>query len=88
VGNGTDAETADDVALAGASQLWKAMDPGYPVVEDNTVTFQATFAEAEAQFEWSEWGVDDGSTLLSRKVETLGTKAAGQWTLTTTLTIA
>jgi len=57
---------------------------------DNTMTFATTFAGSEANFAWREWGVFNalsGGTMLSRRVEDLGVKASGSWTLTVTLTL-
>lgn len=74
------------------NKLRKAMNATYP--KDNAteqqVEFQSDFGSAEANFAWQEWAlfnhVTDGSgQMLSRKVESFGTKASGStWTLTAT----
>jgi hypothetical protein len=43
-----------------------------------------------SNYAWQEWGIFNASsagTMLNRKVESLGTKASGTWTLTATITI-
>lgn len=55
------------------------------------VTFKSDFAGAVGDGAWQEWGVFNNvsaGTMLSRKVEYLGTKSGGTWTLTTTFTFA
>lgn len=101
VGNGNTAATAADTDLAGASKLYHGMDATFPSVATNVVTFKATFADAEANFAWTEWAIDCGGAgtgatnavvvapLLNRRVPgtSLGTKTGGIWTLTVTVTI-
>jgi hypothetical protein len=54
-----------------------------------TITFRSTFASADANQAWNEWGIDNGTRQLNRKVAANGTKAAGQtWQFTVTVTIA
>lgn len=56
----------------------------------NVMTFTSTFTTGEANFSWQEWGIfNDASagTMLSRRVENLGVKVSGSWTLTVTLTL-
>lgn len=75
----------------------KAMDATYPQQATNVLTFRATFALADANFAWNEWGVFNaigtgspptGGTMLNRKQEALGTKASTQsWQFTVTLTM-
>jgi hypothetical protein len=69
----------------------KAMDATYPQRATNVITAKTTFAPGEANFAWEEWGYFNANavgTMLSRKVESLGTKPPTQtWILTATLTI-
>lgn len=75
----------------------KAMDATYPQQATNVLTFRSTFALADANFAWNEWGVFNaigtgspptGGTMLNRKQEALGTKASTQsWQFTVTLTM-
>jgi len=94
VGNGVTAATNVDTALAGASQLFKAMNATYPLGTGSSRDWQSDFAPAEANFAWDEWGIADGATppsvgtLMNRKVEPLGTKTTGTWTLTATVTVS
>lgn len=77
--------------VAATNKLRKAMDATYPTAAANVLTYRATFGTAEANFAWNEWGVFNAATagtMLSRKVEALGTKPNTQtWQFTVTLTI-
>lgn len=67
----------------------KVMDATYPQRTGNQITFRSTFDTPEANFDWNEWGISNGVTLLNRKVESLGTKLnIHVWQLTVTLTFA
>ena len=57
-------------------------------VATNTVTFRSDFTGANwAWQEWATFNAAAAGTMLNRKVEPLGTKASGTWTLTVTITI-
>lgn len=77
---------------AGANKFRRPMDATFPTRATNVVTARATFGASEANFAWNEWGwfnASSGGTMMSRKVEALGTKASPQvWQLTCTLTFA
>lgn len=77
---------------ASSNKVRKAMEATYPSRATNVLTFRSVFATTDANFAWNEWGVFNGSsgnTMLSRKVESLGTKtSAASWQLTVDLTIA
>lgn len=108
VGNGTTNESANDTDLSAASgsgnRFFKKVSAGYPSLSGTTLTFQAVFAETEANFQWNEWGIDNGTVdgttvsaplLNHRRVRdggnnpsSLGTKVSGVWTLTTSITLA
>jgi hypothetical protein len=97
VGDSTTAAADTQTALqAATNKLFKAMDATYPQHTDSTgtagsksVTFKSTFGTADANFAWQEWGIDNGTRLLNRKVESLGTKtSAATWALTITLSLA
>lgn len=91
VGTSTTAAAATQTALQ-AGAVFKAMDATYPQVSGQTVTFRATFGTADANQAWEEFTVDNGNTAnenLNRRVESLGTKAAGTtWVLSVTVTLA
>lgn len=102
VGDSTTAAADTQTNLQAASnKLRKAMDATYPQHTDTTGTassknfvLRSTFATGDANFAWQEWGVfntatADGSRMLNRKVESLGTKtSAATWVLTVTLSLA
>lgn len=92
VGDSSTAASAGQTDLQAATNKFrKVQDATYPQVSTNTVTFRATFATGEANFAWNEWIVanaSSGGTALNRKVESLGTKSSGSWTLTVTLSLS
>jgi hypothetical protein len=75
---------------AGANKLRRAMEATFPTRATNVVTARSLFATGDANFAWNEWGwfnASSAGTMMSRKVEALGTKASTQsWQLTATLT--
>lgn len=75
---------------ASTNKTRKAMDSTYPSGGSNVIAFRATFGTSDANYAWNEWGVFNASsagTMLSRKVESLGTKTNTQtWQFTATLT--
>lgn len=95
VGTSATAEADTQTALLG-SGVFKGMDATYPLHTDSTgtagsktITFRATFASADANQAWAEWGLDNTTRLLNRKVAANGTKASGQtWQFTVTVSIA
>lgn len=92
VGDSTTAFAQSQVDLqASSNRLRKAMDATFPTRATNVLTLRATFGTSDANFAWQEWGVFNASssgTMLSRKVESLGTKVNTQsWQLTATLTM-
>ena len=76
---------------AATNKLRKAMDASYPTRATNVLTFRATFATTDANYAWQEWGIFNASsagTMLSRKVESLGTKTSAQsWQMTVDITV-
>lgn len=92
VGDSTTAFSAAQTDLqASTNKLRKVMDATYPSRATNVLTFRSTFATTDANWAWQEWGIFNAAaagTMLSRKVESLGTKTNTQtWQFTTTLTI-
>lgn len=92
VGDSSTAFSASQTDLVAATnKLRKAMDSTYPTIASNVLTFRSTFGTSEANFAWEEWAVFNASssgTMLSRKVESLGTKTSAQsWQITCTLTV-
>lgn len=101
VGDSTTAAAATQTNVqAATNKLRKAMDATYPSHTDGTtsgaatITFRSTFASADANFAWQEWGVFNSATdatgrMLNRKVESNGTKASGaSWQFSVSLSIA
>lgn len=93
VGDSSTAYSAAQTDLqAATNKLRKAMDATYPSLATNVATFRSTFGTSDANFAWEEWGVFNASssgTMLSRKVETLGTKTSAQsWQLTVDITVS
>lgn len=93
VGDSTTAFAAGQTDLqAATNKLRKAMDATYPSGASNVITFRSTFATTDANWAWQEWGIFNASsagTMLSRKVESLGTKTSAQtWQFTATLTFS
>jgi hypothetical protein len=78
--------------VAASNKFRKAMETGYPLRSGATLTFRSIFLQAEANFTWNEWGVFNAAsagTMLSRKVENLGTKDNTQsWVLTVDITFS
>ena len=90
VGNGATAFAAGQTDLQGSSKLRKGMDAGYPTVAAPTIVFKSSFAKTEANFAWNEWGIFNAATggvMLSRFVESNGTKQSNQtWVLEVEIT--
>lgn len=92
VGDGTAAFAASQTDLQGTNKARKGMDADYPKSNPPVATFRATFNPSEANFAWNEWGIFNASTggvMLSRVVESNGTKQSNQtWVLEVAITFA
>jgi hypothetical protein len=76
------------------------LTPGSGSPAANSVDFRSDFTTTEANYVWNEWSVSAGATTasgagftagttnLNRKVQSLGTKATGTWTMTGTITFS
>jgi len=88
--NAVFAATQTDLQAA-VNKLRKAMEAGYPSRSGNIISLRSLFGTGDANFAWLEWAVFNAlaaGTMLSRKVENLGTKTSAQsWQLTVDLTI-
>ena len=77
---------------ASSNKLRRGMEESYPQLADNVITLRSLFGTSDANYAWEEWGIFNASTsgtMLTRKVESLGTKAATQsWQLTVDLTVS
>jgi hypothetical protein len=93
VGDSTTAFATTQTDLQATTNfLRKGMDSGFPTIAGNILTFESTFASAEANFAWNEWAIHNAAsagTMLDRVVEYNGTKLSGQtWVLKLTTTVA
>jgi len=93
VGDGADAEDSTQTGLLGSNIAYIGMDTGYPSRTDQTVTWRATFGDTDANFDWKEFTVANGSsntaTNINRKQTDQGTKSSGStWELEVQLTIS
>lgn len=104
-GNGAGTAAVGDTDLSassGSSNRWfQVMAATYPQQSNGVLTLQSSFASADGNFAWNEFGIDvgtptvsSGSTvgalLFNHKTSIAqGTKAAGQvWTATATITFS
>jgi hypothetical protein len=91
VGDSTTPASATQTDLqASTNKAYKGMDSGYPTSASQKATFKASFGDSEANFAWNEWVVKQATSAkcLNRKVESLGTKASGTWTLEVSITLS
>ncbi len=94
VGDSTDAfDKADTDLQAASNKFRRPMEATFPSVPSaaNILVFRSLFGTGEANFAWEEWAIFNAlaaGTMLSRKVENLGTKTAAQsFQLTVTITV-
>jgi hypothetical protein len=75
---------------ATTNKTYKGMETGYPTSTSQKATFKASFGASEANYTWNEWVVKQSSSgkCLNRKVESLGTKSSGTWTLEVSITLS
>jgi hypothetical protein len=103
VGSSTTAATVADTNL-GTPIYFQPADSTFPSSSSGVITIQATFASANGNGAWQEWGWVDcasfvGATtfaavgtspvLINHKITSLGTKASGaSWVFVATVTLA
>lgn len=92
VGDGTATEDSTHTGLQGANTSYISVDAGYPSRSGTTVTWRATFTGTDANFDWKEFTVANGSSdaaiNINRKQSGQGTKSSGStWELEVQLTI-
>jgi hypothetical protein len=75
---------------AATNKTYKSMDTGYPTSTSQKATFKASFGSDDANYAWNEWVVKQATSgkCLNRKVESLGTKSGGTWTLEVNITLS
>jgi len=91
VGDSDTAAAAAQTDLQAASnKKYKAMEAGYPTSTTQKATFKSSFGSSDGNFAWKEWVVRQTTSevCLNRKVESLGTKATGTWTLEVDITLS
>lgn len=91
VGDSSTAAVATQTDLqAATNKTYKGMDSGYPTSTTQKATFKASFGASDANYTWNEWVVKQSTSAkcLNRKVESLGTKTGGTWTLQVDITLA
>jgi hypothetical protein len=91
VGDSNTAAAASQTDLqAATNKTYKGMESGYPVSTNQQAVFKASFGAGDANYAWNEWVVTQSASAkcLNRKVESLGTKSGGTWTLEVNITLA
>ena len=91
VGDSNTAANASQTDLqAATNKTYKGMDGGYPTSTSQKATFKASFGASDANYVWNEWVVKQSTSgkCLNRKVDSLGTKSGGTWTLQVDITLA
>jgi hypothetical protein len=89
-----DSNTAADPSQtdlqAATNKTYKGMESGYPTSASQKATFKASFGVSDANYAWNEWVVKQSTSAicLNRKVESLGTKSGGTWTLEVYITLS
>jgi hypothetical protein len=86
----TEASASQTDLQAATNKTYKGMESGYPTSADQKATFKASFGDSEANYAWKEWVVKQATSgkCLNRKVESLGTKTSGTWTLEVNITLS
>jgi hypothetical protein len=93
VGDGTTPALGEQTGLQGSNKLYKPVDPTYPQISNNTITYRATFNSGEANFSWQEFtianGDSDSAINLCRKVEDHSTKPLNDtWVVNLSITLS
>jgi len=91
VGDSSTAADASQTDLqAATNKTYKGMETGYPTSTSQKATFKASFGSTDANYVWNEWVVKQSTSgkCLNRKVESLGTKSSGTWTLEVSITLS
>lgn len=87
-----------------STAYYQGADATYPSTANGVITCYATFATGNANFAWNEWcfavgtgtitpggtlaSVATSPVLLNHRVQSLGTKSSGAWTLQATITLS
>jgi hypothetical protein len=94
IGVGTSSQVfakSDTTLVAETPTTGRKLVTTAPSVTGGIITLTSTFGIGDANAVWGEWGIFNaasGGTMLSRKVEALGTKTSAQtWQITVDLTV-
>lgn len=93
VGNNATAENATQTGLiaTGDNAFYKGMDSGYPQVTGRQMIFKSTFDTSEANFAWNEFAIVNGTGVgaisMNRKVQNLGVKTTGVFSMQITISV-
>ena len=93
VGTSNEPENVSQTGLiaTGANVFYKKMEAGYPQVTGRNIIFKSTFDNTEANFAWNEFSIVNGTGVggvaFNRKVQSLGTKTTGIWSLQVTISV-
>jgi hypothetical protein len=90
VGDSNTAASPTQTDLLGSNKTYKGMEATYPTSTSQKATFKASFGESDANYTWNEWVVKQSTSAkcLNRKVDALGTKSGGTWTLEVSITLS
>jgi hypothetical protein len=91
VGDSNTAAAATQTDLqAATNKTYKGMDTGYPTSTTQKATFKASFGAGDANYAWAEWVIKQATSAkcLNRKVDAMGTKSGGTWTLEVSITLS
>lgn len=92
VGSDTTPENPNQTGLlASSNKFYKTVESGYPQVSGRTMVFKATYDTNEANFDWNEFSIVNGDGVggiaLNRKVQNLGKKVSGIWSIQITISV-
>lgn len=75
---------------AATNKTYKGMESGYPTSTTQKATFKASFGDSDANYVWNEWVIKQATSekCLNRKVDSMGTKSGGTWTLEVSITLS
>jgi hypothetical protein len=91
VGTSSGSVSAVQTGLSGSSVAYRPMEATYPQISSQTTTWRSVFDGGQANFQWQEFTVANGSgnssENLNRRVSDQGIKASGStWTLDLSIT--
>lgn len=93
IGTNTTPESPEQTGLlaTGSEVFYKRMETGYPQVSGRVMVFKSVYDTNEANFTWNEFAIVNGTGVggiaMNRKVQNLGTKTTGIWSLQITVTV-